>query len=358
MPAPSTWMTRASSTPSCATPTWFTFSIRKANRPARSSWPGASEQGPITDLQVHGSDIVIKRKDPVELFQVYDRASGAFRRAVHADVEQLSVRFPNVLWTAGEQVPLAIDLNAGPQTTSPHWRVWLRPFNTPEFQELPLANGTIAVPPTAGGLYQVRICPGLAGAASEYEVETLVEVRAANAKGSISLLTPLNRLYFGQGEEIPVCVICRAASADALPSSIAVVLTDGQRTIAEQTVPCALDTPSRFTLGKAFTAALAPGSYRLTAQASGFTVAGQSLVIGPGLQTAPVFSLVQHGDYSAGFPRGGLLDTPEIVAGHLTRAGKLGFNMFVDRLGHGGGGVLGNITQAIDNRCVDEPAEG
>src|SRR5262249_22129010 len=101
----------------------------------------------------------------------------------------------------------------------------------------------------------------------------------------------------------------------------------------EGTVRPEADKPGQLVLPPGLTAGLRPGEYFLTADAPGFTVAGQALVIGPGIRRPPAFSIVQHGDYHDAFPKGGQLDTPEAVAAHLARSRKLGVNLFVDRIG-------------------------
>jgi hypothetical protein len=141
-----------------------------------------ARKGRVSDLRVFGDDVLVKRPDPAELFQVYDRTTGALRRVVRADVERLAVTLASDVWTAGEKVPLRIELDGG-QEVRPDWRVWLRPLNTPRFQELPLRDGGVVAPADLGGLCQLRISAGRDGASDEYTVETVVEVRAAVRPG-------------------------------------------------------------------------------------------------------------------------------------------------------------------------------
>jgi len=311
----------------------------------------------VTDLRVYSDDLVIKRRHPIELFQVYDRTTGAFRRAVNADVEQLQVNYPSEVWTAGQPVPLAIQFTSANPALRPKWRVWLRPFNTPEFTELPLKDGAVIPPADAGGLYQLRISPELTGGNAEYTVQEVVEIRQPNAHGTLSILTPNNRLYYGQGEEIPVTVIARGIT----PKTVTVQLLAGKTVLAEQQVEFTPDKPAQFTLAKTLTAALAPGRYLLTSPMPDVTVAAQPLIIGAGIATPPAFSIVQHGDYSAAFPTGSFLDAPENIFRHLNRASALHTNMFVDRLGHDGSGVRGSLfagsgTEALVERLKKDPA--
>ncbi len=102
----------------------------------------------------------------------------------------------------------------------------------------------------------------------------------------------------------------------------------------------------------------------LDADVPGFTVAPQHLQIGAGLTKRPSFHLVQHGDYSMGFPAGPrphgqlprLIDLPETVADHLARSRRLGLNLFVDRLGNLGNGV-GEVARddALIERLKADP---
>jgi outer membrane protein assembly factor BamB len=307
-------------------------------------------KGRVSDLRVWEDDLILRRADPVELFQVYDRKTGALRRVVRADVERLRVTFPSEVWTAGQPVALAIDLDAGERKISPRWKVFLRPFNTPGWQELPLRDGRVAAPADAGGLYQLRVGAGLYGSECEYQVQGLIEVRRPDARGSVSVLTPLGRVYYGRGEEVPISVICRAEKGAPLPQLVTLRLVGEGRTVAELKVPVGSGGIARATLPKTLTAALAPGQYRVTAEAPGLTVASQALVIGPGLRRRPAFHIVQHGDYSLSFPTASALDAPEAVARHLERSRKLRVNLFVDRLGSGSG--LGQV----DGTAEDGPA--
>ena len=183
-------------------------------------------KGRVAEMRLFGEDVVIKRQDPVELFGVYDRSTGALRRAVLADVERLTVRYPGDVWTAGQAVPLTIEFDSGKREIRPQWRVWLRPANMPNYTGLALVNGHVTAPAGMTGLCQLKIGAGLQGGDADYQVQSFVEIREPGAVGSLSIFTPLNRIYYGQGEEIPVTILCRAAQPDALPKQIAVHLYD------------------------------------------------------------------------------------------------------------------------------------
>ena len=314
-------------------------------------------KGRIDSLCIAGTDILIKRPHPIELFEVYARAGGALKQVVSADVEQLDVTFPSEVWTAGQVVPLTIGFQSPNPHNKPHWHIWLRPLNVPEFTELPWQQGHITVPADAGGLYQLRVSPDIQGGTAEYQLQSVVEIRRPEALGSLAIFTPANRIYYGQGEEIPVSVSCRNIKTALPPASVAVRLLDGAHVLGEATLAIAPDKAAQFVLPGSLTAALRPGRYLLTTELPGYTVAGQTLDLGPGISTPPAFSIVQHGDYSMGFPTGSYLEAPENVAHHLARSLKLGTNMFVDRLGHAGAGGIGYIDSRHRQRGARRTAE-
>ncbi len=268
---------------------------------------------------------------------------------VRADVQRLRVQLPSDRWTAGEAVPLSIQFESGGRPIHPTWRAWLRPYNTPRFTELPINDGKIVPPADAGGLYQLRVCPGLFGSASDYQVETIVEIRRPQARGSISLWTPLGRIYYGQGEEIPVTVLCRTGEKAPVSRSAEILLVEDGQTVAEQTIEVVSGKPAKIALSKAFTAALRPGRYWLTAVAADLTPAGQMLVVGPGIAHPPLFSTVQYGDYLCAFPAGSQFNAAEAVMRHVARSFKLGTNMFVDRLGENIHGEQGSLMAEVNS---------
>ena len=312
-------------------------------------------KGRVSDLRVFGDDILVRRPDPVELFQVYDRKTGELRRVVRADVEKLTFTLSSEVWTAGDDIPLRIGVEAEGRTVRPAWRPWWRPLGGVEFRELPVRDSAVAVPTDAGGFYQLRVTPAGDGASDEYTVETVVEVRRPGAKGSASVFTPLNRVYYGQGERVPVSVLVRIAAGDALPDRVAVRLLDGDRVLAEGVVHPEAGKPSLLALPPSLTDALRPGEYLLTAEAPGLTPAPQPLVIGPGLRRRPTFHIVQHGDYHDPFPKAAPFDAPEAVAAHLARSRKLGVNLFVDRLGSPG--TLAAVGQTLTPPGLAERAK-
>lgn len=316
--------------------------------------PDAAGKGkPVTDLRVLGGELIVKRTDPTALFEAYDRTDGKLVRRVPADVEVLTVKYPSAVWTAGKAVQFDLAFDPGSRKTKSNFRVWARPLGVPEFAEWPRQGGKVTPPGGARGLYQVRVTPDARGRTAEYTVDGIVEVRVPDARGSVSILTPLNRFYYGRGEEIPVTVLLRTTKGAKPPASVAVKVkrsgADGTEHTADVGLP---DGRGEFTIPAAKTATLALGRYVLDADVPGYTVAPQYLDIGPGLASRPKFHLVQHGDYSHGFPAAKFIDEPEAVADHLNRARALGINLFVDRLGHQSG--LGELAAVATDPALAE----
>ena len=331
--------------------------------------PNAQYQ--LTGLRVAGQEIVIKRSSPTELLQCYDLAAGALRGVVGADHERLTVELASETWTAGDSVGFRLDFDGGGRRITPRWRVWARPFHNVDYRELTVAEGKLRVPADAAGLYVVKVTPETQpwqrGAASEYMVRTVVEVRQPGAKGSATAMTPLNRVQFGRGEEIPFSVVVRAAKAGELVP-IAVRLTDGKATFAEgqaevrlaEAKPGATGAAS-FTLPKSLTAGLRPGRYSLIVSAPEMTCVPQPLEIGPGAQRGalgaqpPALHAVQYGDYGETFPSAGVWEAPEIVTADVARKLKLGFDLFVDRLGCQL--QIGHVSDQAFRRAASEVAD-
>lgn len=334
---------------------------------------------PVTDLRILGGELIVKRSAPDTLFEAYDRSTGALLRRVEADVETLRVAYPAPVWTAGQNLPFDIQFRAPRQTVKPRLRVWLRPLGIPEFKELPWDGGQVAVPADARGLYQVRVAPDVRGRVAEYIVDGYVEIRVPNSTGSVALLTPLNRFYYGRQEQVPVQVIARAAAGTPLPETVAVRLQDASgRVLAER--------PVKLTGGKGECIFALPEISGLNAQdfkaqtgrfiidaslpgfTSAFTVAPQPIEIGAGLADKRPLKIIQHGDYTLGFPTGPRSDgsnlprwedLPDTVSEHVSRSRTLGQNLFVDRLGQGLGlGGLGQVLQNADlvARLTADPA--
>ncbi len=313
----------------------------------------ATPQRRISHLRVFGDDIVVRQKSDTEIFQAYDRNTGALRQAVSIDHEQLAVAWPSAIWTAGETVPLTLKFEAFGRPVQPNLNVWLRPLGRVKFQNLPLTKEGVSVPGTASGLYQLRIGSGLEGAQSEFQLDAVIEVRPKNAVGSVSIFTPLNRRSYHRGEPIPVSIRCRSAKPESIPDVIEVRLSDESGKVyykQDVKINNPADKPTLVQVPAAVTSPLEAGEYRVTTTLPGWTIADQFLSIGNGLDPAEKtpFYRVRHGDYSAAYPASvTFYNAPERVTQHLDATRKLRENLLVDRLGHPGSGVLGEIPNTL-----------
>ena len=295
----------------------------------------------IHDLRVLGGELIVRRADPTILFEVHDRATGKWVRSVRADVDIVTARYPSAVWTAGQPIPFEIAFDAGPRPTKPTFRVFLRPLGTPEFGEVPVKEGKITPPAESRGLFQLRVTPDIRGRVSDYVLDGFIEIRSPGTAGSVSIFTPLNRFYYRVGEEIRFSILARTPLKSKPLAEVTLRISNAQGVLFEKKVP--------LTDGKkdvTFDAKRA-GELSIDAIAPGFTVAPQFVYVGSGSSNRTGFHVVQHGDYSLGFPAGPrphgqlprLIDLPETVDDHLLRSHKLGLNLFVDRLGNLGNGV-------------------
>ncbi|WP_320779244.1 hypothetical protein [Streptomyces sp. CRN 30] len=320
----------------------------------------------VRDLRVRGTHYYVKRDDPKYLFEVYDMLTGRLVRRVDADVERLSVSYEADEWTAGRETPLTITHERGRWSDDPRFRVWLRPLGVPEFTELPLTAGAVTPPADARGLYHLRVSPDVAGRIGEYAADGIVEIRTPDStEGSLSVLTcrvdtgengtetftALNRFSYGRGEPVTVRVLARTADGTPLPGGARVrLLRDGTEVRADDVT--LTDGEGRLELTAEYTGTLEPGRYVIDAERPpGFTVAPHHLDLGPGLGRRPEFHLTWYSDIYANNhasipsdPRDivrdrltqllpDFADLPDTVADHVTRAGRIGLNLFVDRLG-------------------------
>ena len=288
-------------------------------------------KGERLTVRLTADDVFIKRAHPTEMFQVYDRKSGKLRRVVQADVETVHLDYGSNIWTVGQAQPLTTTVSTPTKTRTMSWPVQIARYNDSAWQTLPVVDGKVTPPAGAGGLYHIRV--GYA----EYALEMVVEIRQPNSKGTLSILTPLNRVYYGRGEEIPVTAILRGGQAtDA--AKVSLVLHDEATNTDVMQLGSADLTWKATTASAKITAArtsqLRPGRYLLTAKIDGLTVAPQVLVIGHGLRERPVFNIIQSSDSTppATFFCG-LFDGPSEVARLAARWQRIGMNMFMDRVG-------------------------
>jgi hypothetical protein len=249
-------------------------------------------------LRLHGDDLLLRRAHASELFRRYDRKTGELKGVISTDHERLRVAFEADLWTAGQAVPIRVELTAGERALSPRWRVWARPFATLDYREFPIKDGAVQVPADAAGLYLVKVTPEVQPwqrlSPSDYLVRAVVEVRQPGTKGSATVLTPDNRSRYGRGEEVPFAVAVRGAEADRAVT-LTVRLLDGARVVARAEAEVKGDAEAvPFKLPAALTAALRAGPYTLAVSAPGLSCTSQSLVIGPGRAGPTPFHLVGH----------------------------------------------------------------
>ena len=272
----------------------------------------------IRGLRIWGGEAILRGRHPSELFQVYDLGSGQFKRSVNSDHERLTVTAQSGPWIAGQPAAFKIEFDGGRRSIRPKWRVWARPFGVLDYRELELIDGKLLLPNGLAGLYQIKVTPESTpwqqgSTASEYKVQTVVEIRTADAQGSAAVATPLGRVRFSRGEEIPVTIYLRGnASRDG---ELTVTLRDGKKTIAKTAlnahvvpslgrIPPEDGTTSgvfRFTLPKSLTARLRPGNYVLGITAKGMTCVDQPLVIGPGTRPVSLLTTI-YGDYRSTYP--------------------------------------------------------
>ena len=304
------------------------------HKPAPGRWFAA--------LRLHGQSVVVRSDaHPTELFQCYDGKSGAFVRSAHIDHERFSVRFPRRTWTAGGSVPCTISFKTGGPRIRPRWRVWGRPLEAARYREFKLDAGALRVPADCSGLYRIKITPEVqpwergvgARAPSEYLLQTMVEIRASGASGTISAYTAENRVHYGQGERIGFSILARGRSTPAV-----VRLAYGGSSVGQTTINLRSGAPTSLVIPAHVSAALRPGRYSIAASAPGMTSVPQPLVIGPGMLKNRFFQ-VQYGDYGPMYPgefsygRCPYWIAADVAAAHVERVRKLGLNLIVDRLG-------------------------
>lgn len=322
-----------------------------------------SPQRRISHLRVLGDEFIVRQKSDTEIFQVYDRSSGAFHRVVNIEHERFTVEYPSPVWIAGKAMPFAIRFDvSGPtlrvgnldterRATQPRLMAWLRPLGTVKFAPLPVNDGKVVVPTDRSGLFQLRVGSGLDGSNSEYQVQSVIEIRPENAIGSLSIFTPLNRRSFRCGEAIPFSVLCRLKDQPP-PSSVVVrLLDDSGREHAQQRIELANEPGKTVSsrLDPGLTARMKAGEYRLTVTLAGWTIADQYLSLGEGggksAQPPSAFHRIRHGDYTLAYPTTSFFDAPEQIARHVASTQRLGENLLVDRLGHNSG--LGELASTL-----------
>jgi outer membrane protein assembly factor BamB len=306
------------------------------------------EQRHIAGLRIVGGEAIVKRRNATELFERYDLATGVLKQVAESEHERLAMTYPNEVWTTGEAVPLKIDFDAAGGAVKPRWRVWLRPMDFLDYQELKIEDGKVTLPQNiGGGIYQIKVTsevsPWQRGVAPEYLVRSWIELRAPGSKGTLNAMTPKNRAFYGRGEEIPFSILARTAASTPVSATVKLIEgadVAGTKILTQWKASATPGTSSQLAVPAALTAALRPGNYTLVASAAGFTSVPQRLSIGPG-ENRSSFLVMQYGDYGPTFPsdtsvsnpRVSVWDFPDAVAAHLDYTSKLDWNLYVDRIG-------------------------
>jgi len=299
-------------------------------------------QGMIISLEKYGGEYFVKRRaDRVTLFEVYDANTGVFKRVIYGDVEILTVNYPKYVWITGEKIPIEINLNSGGKKMNPRWKVALRLFNDSKWVELPFVNGEVTVPNDLAGLYHVKVYDG-----SDYFVEDYIEVKKAGTNLTAAVMSQNNRVYWGKGERIPIIVKFRQTAN--LPESVVIEMKDERGNSVVKSTVAVRNGVAQTGLTESMLSKLAVGRYVISATANGVSCMEQPIVLGPGVPKRNLFSVVQHGDYTSSMSFYRWSDepvrTPEYVSQMLQRAGYLGINLYMDRFGHGGAGMLASFT--------------
>lgn len=320
----------------------------------------------INALRIIGESVVIKRPHPIELYQRYALADGTPRPVVEAAHERLSMTYPNETWQAGAQVPFALDFQVTGAPVKPQWKVWAQPMGVPLWSNWPLEDGKISVPPTAGGIYQIKVSsetqPRQSMSDPEYVVRSWVEVRAPGATGSLNVLMPQGRVFFPRGEALKYTVLMRGGAEDLIANLTLTEYPAGKTPLFSARHTLRPNTALQAEINSEISGGLRPGTYILSASAPGFTSAPHYLIIGQPLRDQN-FHRVRHGDYGETYPTGASVwEGPDHAAAHAERMRALGFNLLVDRLGtqlqinnYNTQGVT-NALQPLVDRLRKDPA--
>ena len=317
----------------------------------------------VTELRIKETApaaLVVRTNSPVEHFRVLDPATGALLKdsagsdaIVLMDHERVSVTYPSRIWTAGSTIEFRIvhDARGVRAKVKPcvSLNAWIRPLGTAEFVALPVTGegdtAHVSVPADYSGLYQVRVGSGVGGSPSLYQLDSVVEVRPADAVGSISLFTPLGRMGFAKGETIPFSVVWRAKPKTASPGMVKVELIDASGAgCYAQTLNLAsvkADEPAVAEIAASITRELPAGRYRLTVRdghQARWTVAPQYLDLGQGPPASPPglkpFCRTTYGDYDTAFvPRETkYFEVPEAAEAAVGLMKCLGYNLEAERI--------------------------
>ena len=321
--------------------------------------------------------IYVKIQHPTELFRKFSM-TGQLLGSVRANVDQVTMTVQglpnqglpsNKVVEPGSTVNLNVDFTLGdPHGTAdpPVFSAWIRRYHSPEFTRLDWSreeSPNIQVPKSTG-LYQIRVTPGLRATGSLYQVDTLVEVRAArDIVGTVSVFSggqqpitspgyqpsTLGRYYYSQGEAMNFTARLRYnwTLTNSTPAALEMQIVDnsdqeGAQPLSLNATLSLVDQTATWIIPASTTAKLAEGRYLVTL-APAFAIAHNLSVIPHPFRLGrafekPAFKVNQYGDYGPGWS---VPETPpglapvytmaEAVEQDLRRSTKLGVNMYVDR---------------------------
>ena len=158
---------------------------------------------------------------------------GPISGSVDTHHEELTATYPDAVWTAGQPESFKIALSGASRTVMPDWDVKITPLGTALWRDLPITGDSVTVPPTAAGLYQVRITAG--SGTSEYLLRDVIEVHQPGSKGTITTISTQGRIYYGRGEPIDAQVFTRCASA-VMPKALTLTLTSESGPVSATTL--------------------------------------------------------------------------------------------------------------------------
>jgi outer membrane protein assembly factor BamB len=314
-------------------------------------------------LRVYKGEAFLKYNHPTILFLRFDLATGALKNVAEARHERLAVSYPSDVWMAGSTLPFDIEFTSSGSRTAPQWRAWARSVGALNWRELTLQNGKLAVPENFGGLYQIKVTPGVLswqrGAAPEYIVQSWIEARRPNSAGTLNIFTPENRTFYGAGEAIPFTVLLRGKEGAETPAVLRLYEEGTERVLAEARINVANGKPQSFSLPASLTKGLLPRAYRIEASAAGLTPVAQYLNIGHGLDDAP-FLTMHYADYGGAMNTtwpgdANLWNATDLAAANAERSARNGLNLAVERIAFNPAQSEVVIDNALRHRLQNDP---
>jgi len=294
----------------------------------------------INNLAVSDGDIFIKRQNPIYLFERYG-LDGQFKNRIAIDHEKLAVTFDDEKWIAGGTIDFQVDFQAlEGRLGTPDWHLWMRPYDSSKYIEIPMIDGQITVPDNLSpGLYFWKVSPEIQpvqyGTKSQYLVYGVVEILPANNTGTINVATTQNRVNYGRGETIKGGIFVQS---DVVPQSVVLELRDSSgQSIAKTPAMVFLNNSKQldFVIESNLTDYLSIGEYTLVAVSNGYTSVPQNIIIGSGTRDEDrMFNRIVYGDYGEVYVRNGTWwNSSDLVEGRNKYYARLNVNLLVDRLG-------------------------